>query len=66
MSQVARARPDIEWILGDLFLSADALAAFLAEAGFTIEAQFGDWDRSPVVAATPELITIARVPGIPD
>ena len=48
------------------FLAADALASFLAEAGFVIEAKFGDWDRSPVVASSPEIITIARVPGIPD
>ena len=45
------------------FLAADTLASFLATAGFAIEAQFGDWDRSPVVASSPEIIAIARVPG---
>lgn len=42
------------------FLAADRLAAFLDEAGFRIEAQYGDWDRTPVTPASPEIITIAR------
>ena len=42
------------------FLAADALASFLAAAGFVIEAQYGDWDRSPLTASSPEIITIAR------
>ena len=42
------------------FLDPDALSAFLADAGFVIDEQFGDWDRSPVVGACPEIITIAR------
>jgi SAM-dependent methyltransferase len=29
------------------FLGADRLAAFLAEAGFGVEAQYGDWSRAP-------------------
>jgi SAM-dependent methyltransferase len=41
------------------FLDRDGLAAALAHAGLTIEAQFGDWDRSPVTDASPEIITIA-------
>ena len=48
------------------FLAADALASFLAAAGFVIEAQYGDWDRSPLVASSPEIITIARAPTLPD
>ena len=48
------------------FLAADALASFLATAGFVIESQFGNWDRSPVVASSPEIITLARVPALPD
>jgi SAM-dependent methyltransferase len=47
------------------FLSAAALSSFLSEAGFTIEQQFGDWDRSPLTAASPEIISIARR-GFPD
>ena len=47
-------------------LPADVLASFLAAAAFVIEAQFGDWDRSPVVASSLEIITLARVPGSPD
>jgi SAM-dependent methyltransferase len=42
------------------FLAADALAALLDEAGFLIEAQFGDFDRRALSAASPEIITIAR------
>jgi SAM-dependent methyltransferase len=42
------------------FLSADELSSYLDEAGLTIEAQFGDWDRSPFTATSPEIITITR------
>lgn len=42
------------------FLAADALASLLEEAGFVIEAQFGDFDRRALSAASPEIITIAR------
>lgn len=42
------------------FLDVDTLAGFLSEAGLQIEEQFGDWDRSPVSAASPEIITFAR------
>ena len=48
------------------FLAADTLASFLAAAGFVIEAQHGDWDRRPVTASSPEIITIARMPALPD
>jgi SAM-dependent methyltransferase len=42
------------------FIDADMLAAFLTEAGLTIEEQFGDWNREPLSGASPEIITIAR------
>ena len=42
------------------FLPAEHLASFLSEAGMTIEAQFGDWDRSPLTERSPEIITLAR------
>jgi SAM-dependent methyltransferase len=42
------------------FLPAEALAVFLTEARLTIEEQFGDWDRRPLVDASPEIITLAR------
>jgi SAM-dependent methyltransferase len=42
------------------FLDAAALSSFLAEAGLAIEAQYGDWDRTPVGDTSPEIITIAR------
>lgn len=42
------------------FLDADALSGFLAGAGLEIEDQYGDWDRSPLSPASPEIITICR------
>ena len=44
------------------FLDASTLGRFLTEAGFLIEEQFGDWDRSALTDASPEIITIARRP----
>jgi SAM-dependent methyltransferase len=41
------------------FLGADALAAFLVGAGLPIAEQYGDWDRSALVPASPEIITVA-------
>lgn len=42
------------------FLEVGPLNDFLREAGLSIEAQYGDWDRSPLTEASPEIITIAR------
>jgi SAM-dependent methyltransferase len=42
------------------FLDADLLSSFLANAGFVIEAQYGDWQRQPLTGTSPEIITIAR------
>lgn len=42
------------------FLGAGELASFLREAGMRIEAQYGDWDRSPLTAVSPEIIVLAR------
>ncbi|GAA1387274.1 class I SAM-dependent methyltransferase [Catellatospora chokoriensis] len=42
------------------FLGVPALGAFLAEAGFVIEAQYGDWQRGPVTRTSGEIVTIAR------
>ncbi|MGW3654694.1 hypothetical protein ACWD6R_02780 [Streptomyces sp. NPDC005151] len=44
------------------FLDVVTLDAFLAEAGFEIEARYGDWHRGPVTATSQEIITIARRP----
>ncbi|WP_026870996.1 class I SAM-dependent methyltransferase [Inquilinus limosus] len=55
----AWAEPRVSWSTLR-FLDADALAAFLAEAGLAVEAQFGDWDRSPVTERSPEIITVTR------
>ena len=43
------------------FLGVDALGDFLANAGFLIEAQYGDWLREPLVPASPEIVTVARI-----
>ncbi|MFE7524587.1 hypothetical protein ACFU7Y_02550 [Kitasatospora sp. NPDC057542] len=37
-----------------------ALGRFLADAGFEVEAQYGDWNREPITASSREIITIAR------
>ena len=42
------------------FLDAEQLSALLADGGFEIEQQFGDWDRQPLSPACPEIITVAR------
>lgn len=44
------------------FIDRPDLDAALAEAGLVVEARYGDWDRSPVSDASPEIITIARRP----
>jgi SAM-dependent methyltransferase len=43
------------------FLGVDALADFLAGAGFTIEVQYGGWLREPLDPASPEIVTVARL-----
>jgi SAM-dependent methyltransferase len=43
------------------FLNVDALGAFLADAGFLIEEQYGGWLHEPLDPASPEIITVARV-----
>ena len=35
------------------------LEHLLARAGFTIESMYGDFDRSPLVDASPEIIVVA-------
>lgn len=42
------------------FMGQDQVAAFLADAGLTQVTWYGDWDRSPVSPASPELIAVAR------
>ena len=51
--------PHTEWA-SMRFLSVSALNAFLVEAGFVVEAQFGDWDRQPLTDTSSEIITLAR------
>lgn len=44
------------------FLEAGDLNALLDEEGFTVEEQYGHWDRSALTELSPEIITVAR-PG---
>jgi SAM-dependent methyltransferase len=42
------------------FLDVPTLARFLAETGFTVDAQYGDWQRGPITRDSREIVTIAR------
>lgn len=42
------------------FLDVPALDAFLADAGFAVEARYGDWHRGPVTETSTKIVTIAR------
>lgn len=41
------------------FLGRDPLNRFLAEAGFRVERQYGDWSGEPLTDSSPEIVTIA-------
>jgi len=41
------------------FLPVQELQARLEATGFAVEAQYGDWDRSPLTETSPEIITVA-------
>lgn len=47
------------------FLDPAALNSLLAEAGYEIEAQYGDWAGGPLDAASREIVTVARRPAGP-
>ena len=42
------------------FLDVAKLDAFLTEAGFEVEARYGDWQHGPITAESREIITVAR------
>ncbi|MFF1925142.1 methyltransferase domain-containing protein [Streptomyces sp. NPDC058221] len=42
------------------FLAPAPLNARLADAGFEIGAQYGDWDRGPLTGTSREIVTVAR------
>lgn len=42
------------------FVDKPVLDAILTKAGLAIDAQFRDWDRSPLADGSPEITTIAR------
>lgn len=41
------------------FLTPEHLAGFLTEAGLRVREQYGNWDRGPLTATGPEIITVA-------
>ncbi|ANZ38219.1 methyltransferase [Lentzea guizhouensis] len=41
------------------FLEVAELNGFLADAGFSVEGQYGDWVRGPVTARTRSIVTVA-------
>jgi ubiquinone/menaquinone biosynthesis C-methylase UbiE len=43
------------------YTTAEALDRLLAEAGFTVEARYGDWSRAPFTEDSIEIITVARL-----
>lgn len=45
------------------FVEAEELNGFLAEAGFTVAGQFGDWNRGPITARSSSIITVAANPS---
>lgn len=42
------------------FLDVAGLDAFLGEAGFEVEARYGDWSRGPLTDTSEDIITVAR------
>jgi SAM-dependent methyltransferase len=42
------------------FLDVAELGALLAESGFAVEAQYGDWERGPLTGDSGEIVTVAR------
>lgn len=42
------------------FLNTEALNAFLAETGFEVQEQYGDWECGPITADSREIVTVAR------
>lgn len=58
------ARPDGTILRADRanlrFPGPQTLSTFLADAGFEIDAQYGDWHRGPITTTSQEIITIAR------
>ncbi len=41
------------------FLDAPRLNAMLSEAGLSVDSQWGDFDRTPLTASSPEIVTLA-------
>jgi hypothetical protein len=43
------------------FLDADGVDRFLGDAGFEVEARYGDWSRGPFTETSDDIVTVARV-----
>jgi hypothetical protein len=42
------------------FIDPERLRTLVEEGGFRIDGWFGDWDRRPVTASSPEVIVVAH------
>jgi len=42
------------------FLDVETLNTFLADTGFEVQEQYGDWERGPITAESQEIVTVAR------
>ncbi|QVQ52667.1 class I SAM-dependent methyltransferase [Spiractinospora alimapuensis] len=42
------------------FLDVDSLDGFLADSGLAVVERYGSWNRDPLTATSPEIITVAR------
>ena len=42
------------------FLDVEGIDAFLAGAGFEVEARYGDWTRGPLTGTSDNIVTVAR------
>ena len=45
-----------------LRLDVEGIDAFLGDAGFEVEARYGDWSRGPLIGASDNIVTVARAP----
>jgi hypothetical protein len=42
------------------FLDVEGVDAFLGDAGFEVEARYGDWSRGPLTGTSDNIVTVAR------
>lgn len=42
------------------FLDVEGVDAFLDDAGFEVEARYGDWSRGPLTGTSDNIVTVTR------